>query len=273
MVLCSLYLISLKDGITPASFLSSLRRAGIKPIVQARVFRWMILPTEISAGHLLARNTHWDMLFILSESSLIPDSLRASSIAAEWTASVGTSSKLLSGYAATNAQLLNPPPGFACTAPLVDIDAAKKASSSQNLELTPEMANFISALPAHLKSHPVSMLNLLSFNPGKHAQYVKYGQEFSTRVGSRYGGRVKIVGKVTSSGTEDIQQEGWDEMAFVHYPSIVHFASMAGDKDYQDVNQKYRLGALKDTFIICVLEVTDDGQVIGGIRKGNEIKL
>jgi hypothetical protein len=273
MVLCTLHLISLKDGITPATFLSSVRQAGIKPIVQARVFRWMILPAHISAGHLLARNTRWDMLLILPSSSPLPDALRATSVAAEWTASVGTSAKLLSDYASTNAQLVNAPPGAASTARLVDLDAARKAPSSRNLELTPELASFIGALPAHLNSHPVSMLNLLSFNPGKHSEYVKYGQEFSARVGSRYGGHVKIVGRVTSSGAEGIQEEGWDETAFVHYPSILHFASMAGDKDYQEVNQKYRLGALKDTFIICVLEVTDDGEVIGGTRKGKEVKL
>ncbi|TGJ84146.1 hypothetical protein E0Z10_g4609 [Xylaria hypoxylon] len=269
MVLCSLHLIALKDGITPASFLASLREAGIKPIVQARVFRWMILPTQLSAGHLLARNIHWDMLLMLSPSTQISESVRAASIAAEWTASAGTSSKLLSGYAATNAALLN----SAVVPAGVDLDAAKKADSSKNLELTPELASFISSLPAHLASHPVSMLNLISFNPGGQAQYVKYGQEFSARVGARYGGRVKIVGKVTSSGAEDTKQEGWDEIAFVHYPSIAHFAAMAGDKDYQEVNHTYRLGALKDTFIICVLEVTDDGEVVDGTRKENKMKL
>ncbi|RWA05918.1 hypothetical protein EKO27_g9179 [Xylaria grammica] len=272
MVLCTLHIIALKDGVTPASFLASLRQAGVKPIVQARVFRWMILPTQISAGHLLARNIRWDMLLILSDSSRISDSIRAASIAAEWTASVGTSSKLLSGYAVTNAALLNPLPSAVVPSGL-DLDAAKKADSSRNLELTPELANFISSLPPHLASHPVSMLNLISFNPGKQAQYVKYGQEFGARVGARYGGRVKIVGKVTGSGAEDTKREGWDEIAFVHYPSIAHFAAMAGDKDYQEVNHKYRLGALKDTFIICVLEVTDDGEVVGGTQKENKMKL
>ncbi|KAF2971064.1 hypothetical protein GQX73_g2508 [Xylaria multiplex] len=272
MVLCSIHIIALKAGTTPASFLASLREAGIAPIVQARVFRWMILPTQLSAGHLLARNIHWDMFLVLASSSPIPESIRRALIAAEWTATVGTSSKLLSGYATTNAGLLHPPPGTVVPAGL-DLEAAQKADSSQNLELTPELASFISSLPPHLASHPVSMLNLISFNPGKQAQYVKYGQEFSARVGARYGGRVKIVGKVTSSGAGETTQEGWDEIAFVHYPSIAHFAAMAGDKDYQEVNHKYRLGALKDTFIICVLEVTDDGEVVGRAEKENKMKL
>ncbi|KAI1351402.1 hypothetical protein F5Y01DRAFT_125175 [Xylaria sp. FL0043] len=285
MVLCSFHLIALKDGTTPSTLLSSLRKAGIKPIVQARVFRWMILPTQLSAGHLLARNIHWDMLLVLPENTNINPSIRAASIAAEWTATVGTSAKLLSGYAPLNAELLNPRVPVAPAS--LDLEAAARADSSQNLELTPELAEFIGSLPAHLRSHPVSMLNLLSFNPGKQAQYVKYGQEFSARVGARHGGRVKIVGKVTGSGMAEKeeegdatkkqqqyqQKEGWDEVAFVHYPTIAHFASMAGDKDYQDVNHKYRLGALKDTFIICVLEINDDGEVVGAAKKENNAKL
>ncbi|KAI0971331.1 hypothetical protein F4678DRAFT_432492 [Xylaria arbuscula] len=294
MVLCSIHLIALKEGTTPPTLLSSLHQAGINPIVQARVFRWMILPKELSAGHLLARNIRWDMLLVLStdEPSIAP-SLRQSSIAAEWTATVGTSARLLAGYAALNAQLLHPAPGTVPPATLDLAAAAQSDSSQKNLELTPELADFVATLPARLRSHPVSMLNLIAFNPGKQPEYVKYGQEFSARVGARYGGRVKIVGKVTSSGAgggggrgehdsaaaaektrqEKRQEAGWDEIAFVHYPSIAHFASMAGDKDYQDVNQKYRLGALRDTFIICALEITDDGEVVGGAKNENKVKL
>ncbi|KAI0525960.1 hypothetical protein F5B22DRAFT_588486 [Xylaria bambusicola] len=280
MVLCSFHLFALKEGHTPPTFLSALHKAGIKPIVQALVLRWMILPQVISTGHLLARNVRWDMLLVLPEGSHISESLRASAIAAEWTASIGTSSKLLSSYSSLNAELLNPVPGTVPPASL-DLAAAAQAESSQNLELTPELASFIAALPAHIKTRPVSMLNLLSLNEGKHAQYVKYGHEFSSRVGARYGGRVKIVGKVTSSGVVEPkegdvrkqQQEGWDEIAFVHYPSITHFASMAADNDYQGVNHKYRLGALKDTFIICVVEISPDGKLVCEAEKENKMKL
>ncbi|KAI1813200.1 hypothetical protein GGS20DRAFT_554498 [Poronia punctata] len=276
MVLCNLHLISLKEGISIPTFLTTLHSTGITPIVQARVLRWMILPRQISSGYLLARNTHWDLLLILSsassDSDSDSDSLPRDQIAAEWTATAGTSSKLLSNYSTTNTKLFNTAPSSVKLD--LDLDAAgQKAESSSNLEITPETARFITNLPDPLKSHPVSMLNLLAFNPGKHGDYVKYGQEFSARVGSRYGGHVKIVGKVTSSGAEGTEQEGWDEIAYVHYPSIVNFAAMAGDKDYQDVNHKYRLGALKDTFIICTVEVGLDGEPIGLKRKEGEAKL
>ncbi|KAI1327725.1 hypothetical protein F5Y16DRAFT_184419 [Xylariaceae sp. FL0255] len=281
MAICTLHLLALNRGKTLAALLSALRRAGIKPVSQARVLRWMILPRRISSGHLLARNIHWDALLILDDTAAaskedgsIPASLRAEFIAAEWTTTVGTSAKLLTGYGASNAELLGLPWKPSVLDSTAGGDNLKEAASgSRNLELTPELASYISSLPQHLRRHPVSMLNLLSFNEGKHASYVKYGQEFTKRVGSRHGGKVKIVGKVVGSGFVEGQgegdsgegkgKEGWDEIAFVHYPSIAHFASMAGDADYQAVNREHRLGALKDTFIICVMEIGDDGEVVG----------
>jgi len=111
------------------------------------------------------------------------------------------------------------------------------------------------------------MLNLLAFNPGLKEQYQKYGAEFASRVGSRHGGNAKIVGNVISGQGKE---EGWDEIAIAHYPSLEHFAAMLGSKDYQDVNHKYRLGALKDTFILCTMEIGDDGELIGG-RNGAKL--
>ncbi|KAI8964145.1 hypothetical protein F5Y11DRAFT_119390 [Daldinia sp. FL1419] len=254
MVLCNLQFISLKDGISVGSFLSKLRQHGIKPVVQARVIRWMILPTRISIGHLLGRNIHWDLLLILGENDSIPREAQLD-IDATWTASSGVSSKVISNYATTNAELLLPPPG-SVRAP--DRHTVEPSKTSQNLEMSPELDEWITALPTPLKEQPVSMLNLLAFNPGKKDQYKKYGTEFSARVGSKHGGRVKIVGRVVGG---QAREDGWEEIAFVHYPSVRHFASMAASKDYQEVNHKYRLGALKDTFICCVMEVDDNGNI------------
>ncbi|CAJ2506202.1 Uu.00g003320.m01.CDS01 [Anthostomella pinea] len=277
MVLCTLHLISLKDGVSHASFLSKLRQNGIKPLVQARPLRWMILPTQLYAGHLLARNTRWDIFLILespSDSSVsgggsIPPSIQASDIAASWTATCGASAKMLAEYRTTNAALLHPAPGSvkAPEAPALD-----PATSGQNLEMTHETASWIAALPPRLRGHPVSMLNLLAFNPGKKDQYKRYGAEFSKRIGSRHGGRVKIVGRVTATEEDQeagAREAGWDEIAWVHYPSIEHFAAMAASKDYQEVNREYRLGALKDTFIMCMMEVDDHGEVVD-VRAGRE---
>ncbi|KAI1417754.1 hypothetical protein F5Y13DRAFT_151797 [Hypoxylon sp. FL1857] len=255
MVLCNLHLISLRDGVSLAVFLNSLRRNGIKPVVQARVIRWMILPTRISAGHLLGRNIRWDLLLILGETDSLPPEVRPD-VNAVWTASCGVSSKSLSSYTTLNAELLHPLPGSVAPP---EQHAIEPSTTSQNLEVSPELSEWIAALPTQLREHPVSMLNLLAFNPGKKEQYKKYGAEFSATVGSRHGGRVKIVGKVAGG---QAQGDGWDEIAFVHYPSVEHFAAMAASKDYQKVNHQYRLGALEDTFILCVMEVDDNGEVI-----------
>ncbi|KAI0145994.1 hypothetical protein F4776DRAFT_386555 [Hypoxylon sp. NC0597] len=255
MVLCNLHLISLKDGVSPASFLSKLRRNGIKPVVQARVIRWMILPTRISAGHLLGRNIRWDLLMILEEADSLLQEARPD-IDAVWSASCGVSSKALSDYTALNEKLLHPPPGSIAPP---EQHAIEPSTTSQNLEVSPELIEWISALPTPLRENPVSMLNLLAFNPGKKDQYKQYGAAFSDKVGSRHGGRVKIVGKVAGG---QAHSDGWDEIAFVHYPSVEHFAAMAASKDYQEVNHQYRLSALKDTFILCVMEVDDNGEVV-----------
>ncbi|KAI1777786.1 hypothetical protein F4818DRAFT_325704 [Hypoxylon cercidicola] len=257
MVLCNLHLIALKDGVEPRSFLGQLRRHGVKPVVQARVVRWMILPTHTSTGHLLGRNVRWDLFLVLEEADSIPQEAHRD-IEAAWSATCGVSAKMLSGYASTNRTLLNPAPGS--VAPPAKHMLAP-ARTSQNLEMSPELREWIGSLPAPVREHPVSMLNLLAFNEGKVDQYKQYGVAFAEKVGSRHGGRVKIVGKVVAGG--QAQEDGWEEIAFVHYPSVEHFAAMAASKDYQEVNYRYRLGALKDTFILCVMEVDDDGDIVG----------
>ncbi|KAI6092378.1 hypothetical protein F4821DRAFT_223884 [Hypoxylon rubiginosum] len=255
MVLCNLYLISLKDGVSLRSFFGQLRQHGIKPVVQARAVRWMILPTHTSTGHLLSRNVRWDLLLFLEESDTIPQEVQRD-IEAIWSASCGVSAKMLSAYASTNKALLHPTPGSVSPPEKPMLEPSR---TSQNLEVSSELLEWVGALPPSLREHPVSMLNLLAFNAGKIDQYKKYGEAFTAKVGSRHGGKVKIVGRVAG---RQAQEDGWEEIAFVHYPSVQHFAAMAASKDYQEVNYRYRLGALKDTFILCVMEVDDDGNII-----------
>ncbi|KAI1871085.1 hypothetical protein JX265_006125 [Neoarthrinium moseri] len=260
MVVCNLHIVSLKQSISVPAFLAGLRKHDVKPIVQAQVLRWMILPTQLSAGYLLSRNIQWHLLLGLNASDSIPSSLQQH-VEAAWTASCGVSARVLSDYAKHNAALLNPSPGSVKPAQL---PAVSDTSNSQNLEFSPELENWIAKLAPPLRNHPVSMLNLLAFNEGKKDQYIKYGTEFSSRVGARHGGNVKIAARVVGGEDQQAQHDGWDEVAFVHYPTVKHFAAMSASPEYQEVNRKYRLGALKDTFILCVAEIDDDGQLMGG---------
>ncbi|KAH9884604.1 hypothetical protein F4778DRAFT_556979 [Xylariomycetidae sp. FL2044] len=349
MVLCTLHLLSLQPQSSPASLLAALKSSSsssssssspssspIVPIAQARVLRWMILPTgPASAPRLLGRNTRWDLLLILPGAApSIPAGVAKDHVADAWSVTVGASAKMLAGYREVNAALLADP-GSSIMEPSVPAAAAAAAAggdrdrdskgsggkkeemvtgegektktntrtttattSSQNLEMTPELRQWVSALPRALRAHPVSMMNLLAFHPGKVDQYRQYGAAFSARVGARHGGRVKIVGRVVDSplphpppprtggkegeaGEEEVDEEEeeetegkeiWDEIAYVHYPTVEHFAAMASDPDYQEVNRRYRLGALRDTFILCTVEIDDEGNPVNAAAavKGGE---
>lgn len=37
------------------------------------------------------------------------------------------------------------------------------------------------------------------------------------------------------------EEEWWNEVSIVHYPSIRHFCDMLAGDDYQAINEKYRL--------------------------------
>jgi hypothetical protein len=257
MPLCDLYVLSLKPGTCTSAFLSSLRVALVRPIIQARVVRWIILPTTLSTVPLLAHNTHWDLLLVLPSGTSFP-STATSSIASSWSVTAGVPSRLLKDFHTKNTALVNPQPG---SVKPPDTSNALEGKGTQTLELSPELRTWISNLPTKPRTHAISMLNLLAFNPGRKEQYLKYGAEFAARIGSRHGGEAKIVGNVVSGQGKE---EGWNEIALAHYPSLKHFEAMLGSKDYQDVNHEYRLGALRDTCILCTMEIGDDGELIGG---------
>jgi len=86
---------------------------------------------------------------------------------------------------------------------------------------------------------------------------------FAETVESKHGGHAKIVGSVVSGQGK---QESWDEIALAHYPSLRHFAAMLGSVDYQEVNKRYRVGSLRDTCVLCTMEITDDGPLAGNSR-------
>lgn len=70
------------------------------------------------------------------------------------------------------------------------------------------------------------------------------------------GGDAKIVGNVVKppAGWSDsrgdsnqAEDEWWNEISIVHYPSIKHFCDMLAGDDYQEINEKYRLKVRRPT--------------------------
>ncbi|KAF2446506.1 hypothetical protein P171DRAFT_512281 [Karstenula rhodostoma CBS 690.94] len=275
MPLCTLHLVALNHT-TPnpqQSFLSALKSTNLSPLVVSRVIRWIILPSTFSTEHLLARNIHWDFLLILSGTDALPSPL-TSRIQHTWRITAGVPSRLTQDFAQKNAKLLKPDTGSVPAASSAALSPARTASSAQNLELSTDLKDWIRTFSTNGSPEAkgaVSMFNLLSFRAGKKASYLEYGKAFASSIGASHGGTAKIVGGVThvegvprADGVED--GEGWDEVALAHYPSILHFAEMLGDENYQRVNREFRVPALRDTCILMTSEVGVEEGVRGGAK-------
>lgn len=298
MPLCTLHLLALHST-TPnplSTFLSTLKSSSAKPLVISRVIRWIILPTKLSTSALLAQNIAWDILLILPNTTALPPSVQ-SLVAHHWSITAGVPSRLVSGFASTNAKLLHPNP--ASVPPLSASQTSRSTtSSSQALELSAELDAWINNFVASAGSAgkgAVSMFNLLAFAPGQKASYLKYGAAFASSIGSRHGGVAKIVGNIVDAERSDDAQRSdavkrqngvrrqdaapqapgkatkqderaWDEIALAHYPSIAHFRDMLLDREYQDVNHKYRVGSLSDTAILMTSELAiEELSGVGGV--------
>ncbi|CZS96883.1 uncharacterized protein RAG0_06046 [Rhynchosporium agropyri] len=280
MPICTIHLLSL--SVPLSTFLQTLSSTSLKPLTISRVIRWIILPSHLSTIPLLAQNIHWEILLILpSLSSPLPSSLQHE-VTHHWSLEAGIPSRLLENYASKNARLLHPEKGD--VKPLKGaLDSLKERrkkegqmpKSSQDLELSPELLSWIENFTSsgtREAEGAVSMLNLLAFEPGRKAEYLKYGAAFAASAGSSRGGNAKIVGSVIKSDTggnqdegEDVKGEGWDEIALAHYPSLWHFADMLASEEYQDVNKRYRVGSLRDTCILCTSEVGIEEMVGMGV--------
>ncbi|KAI9150522.1 hypothetical protein HJFPF1_10293 [Paramyrothecium foliicola] len=267
MPLCSLFMISLSPHAKIGPFISDLlSNIGLEPVFIARPLKWMINPWISSANtaeneHLSTlRGTAWDVVVIFPSAVEIPLRLRQK-IDKLYGVKVGISSKILSSLDELNKKLLDP---SAPSPPLTgSLDRNPTAKSSKHLELTDELRTWFSS-PAGLKTPP-SMLNFLTFHPGKHESYVLYGQAFAKDVGRRRGGLAKIVGPVVSADSDTGNEDKiWEEIAVAHYPSVWHFGDMIMGEDYQEVNTRHRVGALRGTGILCCNEL--DEEVLAGIK-------
>ncbi|PPJ50555.1 hypothetical protein CBER1_05535 [Cercospora berteroae] len=254
MPLTTLHLIALAPNATIPQYLRALKSYSLKPLVTSRVVRWIIKPEKLST-HLL--NTNWDLLIILPASSQIPDTYLGDDwVNQHWSITAGVPSAILKDFPQKNDKLLHPQQG---DVPELtgSLSKPKMANSSQGLELNDDVLSWSQSFELG-QDDAVSMMNLLSFKPGKeaHESYLKYGKAFGESIGKKRGGNAKIVGKVVpDQKTHGEDSYGWDEIALAHYPSIRHFTDMLASEDYQKVNHESRLPALRDTCILCTTEL------------------
>ncbi|KAJ6028585.1 hypothetical protein N7540_004161 [Penicillium herquei] len=283
MPVLTLHLLAFEPSINTQSFLYQLKQSpDINIIVASRPQHIVIQPSLLDKDTL--SKTQWDLLVLLQKSSTtessklanadpIPSTLRRF-IKTEYKITTGIPSKLLSSYSTRDAVLKTSSESMPLTGSLEKLlKGSDTKSTSQNLKVSPELLDFMNRL---MKTHsgPVTMLNLLHFHhPDGKKSYYEYGQAFVPVAGKR-GGNAKLVGNVVPPGFEDgagdsrgsrdrVQSEWWNEISIVHYPSIRHFCDMLAGEDYQGINEKYRLSALKDTLLLCTTEfdVEDAGRV------------
>ncbi|KAJ5727249.1 hypothetical protein N7493_005069 [Penicillium malachiteum] len=281
MPVLTLHLLAFEPSIDTQSFLYQLKQSpDINVIVASRPRHLVIQPSLLDKDPL--SKIKWDLLVLLSKSTTsssselanadpIPSPLRRF-IKTEYKITTGIPSKLLGSYPARDAVLKTSSGSMPLTGALEKLLRGSDAkSTSQNLEVSPELLDFMNQL---LKTHtgPVTMLNLLHFHhPNGKKSYYQYGQAFVPVAGKR-GGNAKLVGNVVPPGSgagdsrgprDRLESEWWNEISIVHYPSIRHFCDMLAGEDYQAINGKHRLSALKDTLLLCTTEfdVEDAGRL------------
>lgn len=167
----SLHLLSLNANTNAKSFIHALRNSpGIQIIVASRPRHFVIRPTTIDSTPLTKQK--WDLLILLdSPRKRIPEHLQPS-IRDEYRVFVGVPSKLLATYPERDAKLKRDASSIPLTGSL---DKAQGKETSQNLELSPDLLDFMDRLSRDYDG-PVTMLNLLHFVPGGKKSYFNYGQ-------------------------------------------------------------------------------------------------
>lgn len=243
----TLHLFSLNTP--PQSFLQRLRQHRIEIVVASRPQHIVIHPSLIDQNALTSHS--WDLLTLLripDDTPVLPADLQ-SAVRDEYKILVGIPSKLLATYTERDAKLKRETASIPLTGSLEKAQSQAR-STSQSLEVSPELLAFMEKLTREYGDRPVTMLNLLHFHHsyGKKSYY-QYGQAFIPVAGKR-GGNAKLVGNVVRPAKGDLdsrgdcnrpEQEWWNEISIVHYPSIRHFCDMLAGEDYQAINEKYRL--------------------------------
>ena len=107
------------------------------------------------------------------------------------------------------------------------------------LEPTPEQFAALAAWPA---DEPVVMVNLLQFNDGGKASYLRYVREAGPHL-QRVGGTVRYAGTSPAQIIGNGEKPWWDAIIVVEYPSPAAFLEMITNEEYLKIHD-HRANAL-----------------------------
>ncbi len=137
--------------------------------------------------------------------------------------------------------------------------------TESNPNANAEMQRFYARMASLPSGKPIVMLNLLNFRdqakyPEQHpnhasgssgrAAYEVYKELLVPYMAEHVGAKLLFRGDVAASliGPED---EAWDEVILVEYPSLEKFASMVQDPEYHKI-AIHRSAALKDSRLVAL---------------------
>jgi len=248
--LSTIHLLSLS---TPLPiFLISVAALQPQPLTVAKVAAWVHPPEIVSVGSLVVGKS-WDVLLVLRGDGDVPEPLKAS-VKASWSITAKVSLQTIVKYREMNKTMLHPKPE---NIPELHPHAAggnttpsKDQSEPLAFQVSPELDAWFRSFATTNGAGPVSMFNLLSYLDKE--KYMGYIKAFGESLTPHYGGSPKIIGEVvTSSGEGKV----WDDVAIVQYPSVTHFADLLASEEYAAIDRKHKVGALKDTGILCIVEL------------------
>lgn len=248
----TLHLLSLKIPVT--AFLKHLLRLSPPPLLAAQVTTWIHPPKSIDMNPIATE--HWDILLVSEGMKTLP-SVVTENVCVTWSITAKVPTEIVEGFAVRNARMLRVNPTDELPIPR-NGSQQRTSQGAVTLSLSPELETWSRSFMASPDgSKPVTMLNLLAY--ASKEKYLKYIKAFSEGAGANYGGAAKMIGEVMTSNPEhegrgDVVDE-WDDIALVQYPSLEHFVEMVKSEGYQEADRRWKVGALKDTGLLCVVEI------------------
>ncbi|KUL89123.1 hypothetical protein ZTR_06033 [Talaromyces verruculosus] len=254
---CVVYLLSLSSPVQDFTTALAELPENHKPILTTKAIHWMFPPTALSVDELTT--ALWDMLVCFEAPFVIPSNL-SKLIKLSWSISFTVPSALLASLATTQSELA------ATIQPrsrefdfLTDSEIRKSDTvlSVESVEVTSGLKSWIQSFTENQeegKQQAIIMFNLLAFKDM--AKYRKYQEAFMAGAGMRHGAKPLLWGEVPESSLQRSQGKGlWEMVAFVYYPSVLHFADMLSSPDYKEISHNYREGSLVDNPLLCLVNI------------------